>query len=1174
MNRGKIMDKRCPLAEGTKIYDQTNKRTYSILENKGQGALCLAYRAFYTDNLDKKHSVILKELYPVNLGISRTADGVSLDIPANQIHAYNDLQNHFLQAYQTQNSFHEQDALMNATSDSREIFFANNTHYAVMGIDAGDTYDRYSDNTCRELFEIAGSVARAVLEYHKKGYLHLDIKPDNFLVLNGTTSIKLIDFDSIHTIEAVHRLFPISYSIGYAAPEILDYVENRNAAKASVIGTRSDVYSVGAMIFNRLFGRFPDIDDQYPGRDARWEQWIRKCKLMDKTSPKLHWELKQLFHKTLRYHPEDRCDTGELVARLDSMVELAAEKTYLSDQNVCVSTNKANYVSRQKTLSKIREMLLREESHMVFLCGIGGSGKTEAAREYAEAYRQQYHTIQFVNYASSLKDTIISLNFCNYKRPEKQTPEKEYEHKKDELFHHDSRTLLIIDNFDEDLVIDEKRDDEATTIIKQSNADVLRDLAALRNAESGDSIHILITTRNQPSTGSYTKDYMPLENLSEPELTQLFFSINPHQAENGERHQLVHDLLQITSCHTMTVSLVASLSKEAEDYGEPGLEAICALLKEEGLSHLDGEVTYEKDQISRNTEAFTHLKTLFRFNKMSDEEKYVLSNMVLVPVTGIRKKEFSSWVLSDTVKSVRIPVEKLIRTGWIIETNDPDNSIHLHPLISEVVLDELKPEDETWTAFLQTLQQKMDEMNQSYFTAALYGPIALHTGEFLSKRIDSIAKADAVEHIALFLETSHLWCPEEDIFFTNKKSNELKIKLFKFLVQVIPANDPRVSSLYDSIIIGSRPEVLSGSPENYKLLIGAFLDLINILPRRHTFYAKICFYFAIESLTLDHNMKLKFAQKAIESQIELKKSNFQALDDHGWSLLWGTVYLEATRSDDAILHSDQCIQWLLDTGEKMIHAPSCVTPEIVKEYTSYGQRFIYGEHDSATALKFLRLAFDLHRLILPLNESNTIVNGIFHASLGLSDCYSSVNYLMTILQALLQGSSLDHTLVQTLCSNINQLCWKLSDPSKVLETQLQILEILLKIPPTSYCKYSSPLRSCCELICNNCLQTNDSQYMLKVMIQIQEIYEAWFSPDDPALERLFTSVSSLYERIGDQRQARVFKKKAQYVRDLFYIPNHPFLTKVSTAIFVLIKRLIEYSQSFGNTFSDETKRKQ
>lgn len=51
---------------------------------------------------------------------------------------------------------------MNATSDSRDIFIANNTHYAVIGIDAGNTYDRYADNTCRELFEITRSVARAV----------------------------------------------------------------------------------------------------------------------------------------------------------------------------------------------------------------------------------------------------------------------------------------------------------------------------------------------------------------------------------------------------------------------------------------------------------------------------------------------------------------------------------------------------------------------------------------------------------------------------------------------------------------------------------------------------------------------------------------------------------------------------------------------------------------------------------------------------------------------------------------------------------------------------------------------------------------------------------------------------------------------------------------------------
>ena len=531
------------------------------------------------------------------MGIERAADGFSLDIPANQIHTYSNLQKHFLQAYETQNSFHEQDTLMNATSDSRDIFFANNTHYAVIGIDAGDTYDRYADTTCRELFEITRSVARAVFEYHKAGYLHLDIKPDNFFVLKGTTSVKLIDFDSIHKIEEVHKLlFPISYSIGYAAPEVLECRESfENALKINV---QSDVYSIGAMIFNRLFGRFPDIDDQYPGRDTRWEQWIHQCKLLDKASPKLQWELKQLFHKTLRYHPEDRCDTAQLVAQLDHLVKLAStDSYYLSDQDIHVTTSKAHYISRLQALNRIREMLLREESHMVFLSGIGGSGKTETVREYAEMYRHQYHTIQFANYSGSLKNTIISLNYQNYQDFENQEPDKKYEDKITELREHDGHTLLIIDNFDEDLVIDEKRDDEVTVSIKRSNADVLDKLASLRNAESGDSIHILITTRNQPATGSYIKDFLPLENLSEPELTQLFFSINPHDAENRERHQLVHDLLQITSCHTMTVSLVASLSKEAEDYGEPGLEAICALLKKEGLSHLDGEVSHEKDRV-------------------------------------------------------------------------------------------------------------------------------------------------------------------------------------------------------------------------------------------------------------------------------------------------------------------------------------------------------------------------------------------------------------------------------------------------------------------------------------------------------------------------------------------------------------------------------------------------
>lgn len=1156
MNRGKIMDKRCPLTEGTRIFDQTNKRTYCILESKGQGALCLAYRAFYTDNLDKKHSVILKELFPVNLGIERAADGFSLDIPANQIHTYSNLQKHFLQAYETQNSFHEQDTLMNATSDSRDIFFANNTHYAVIGIDAGDTYDRYADTTCRELFEIIRSVARAVFEYHKAGYLHLDIKPDNFFVLKGTTSVKLIDFDSIHKIEEVHKLlFPISYSIGYAAPEVLECRESfENALKINV---QSDVYSIGAMIFNRLFGRFPDIDDQYPGRDTRWEQWIHQCKLLDKASPKLQWELKQLFHKTLRYHPEDRCDTAQLVAQLDLLVKLAStDSYYLSDQDIHVTTSKAHYISRLQALNRIREMLLRPDSHLVFLSGIGGSGKTETAREYAEMYRHQYHTIQFANYSGSLKNTIISLNYQNYQDFEDQEPDKKYEDKISELGEHDGHTLLIIDNFDEDLVIDEKRDDEVTVSIKRSNADVLDKLASLRNAESGDSIHILITTRNQPATGSYIKDFLPLENLSEPELTQLFFSINPHDAENRERHQLVHDLLQITSCHTMTVSLVASLSKEAEDYGEPGLEAICALLKKEGLSHLNGEVSYEKDRVSKNAEAFIHLKTLFRFNKMSDEEKYVLSNMVLVPVTGMRKKEFCSWVLSDTVKSVRIPVEKLIHTGWIIEINDPDNSIHLHPLISEVVLDELKPDEKACSAFLQKLKLIMEKTKEIHWGNP-YLPFAMLIAKLFGKEIDSMQKAELLMCTANFLDSPHNAKLDSII-----KSIEIKIRLFSFLVKTLSKDDLRLKNLFDELCVccSDDPVLLIRSRKNYELWITSLLDLTDSLPLGHPYHIKACVYFVHHTFS-DEETCLEYAQKAIDSQIiELQSLQCMTLEKGDWEFLWRIII---TSSEE--FRSNTFFRWLIDAGQKILHIPACITPNIAKDYCHIGYGITLGRKDDCTmsenlsaltSVNLICLGYQLCKTVLPLEKAaSETEQSLFLASCKLQDVGFGIDCMMEILDDLLKILPPDHLQIEQICVHINSLCWNLKSPSKVLKIQIKIFNILLRTPLSKniWKNVGMPISTSCDLICQNCLHAEDYQETLKVMTIIQDLYENYM-PQHSRQGDLYSNMSELYNRIGDFSRAKEYKKRAMYFKRGIYFPKHPTLTAICSEIKFFLRR--------------------
>ena len=47
--------------------------------------------------------------------------------------------------------------------------------------------------TVEEFIQICVSLQDCLEEFHQSGYLHLDIKPDNFIVING--KIKIIKFE-------------------------------------------------------------------------------------------------------------------------------------------------------------------------------------------------------------------------------------------------------------------------------------------------------------------------------------------------------------------------------------------------------------------------------------------------------------------------------------------------------------------------------------------------------------------------------------------------------------------------------------------------------------------------------------------------------------------------------------------------------------------------------------------------------------------------------------------------------------------------------------------------------------------------------------------------------------------------------------------------------------------
>jgi serine/threonine protein kinase len=108
-------------------------------------------------------------------------------------------------------------------------------------------------NSLLELLNIFKSLCDAIEYVHKKGIAHLDLKPDNILIVPSTNQIKLIDFSSSKKIK--ERLQTKTsdlikpHSIKFASPEQLNTYEG--------LDHLSDIYSLGAVFYTLFTERVP-----------------------------------------------------------------------------------------------------------------------------------------------------------------------------------------------------------------------------------------------------------------------------------------------------------------------------------------------------------------------------------------------------------------------------------------------------------------------------------------------------------------------------------------------------------------------------------------------------------------------------------------------------------------------------------------------------------------------------------------------------------------------------------------------------------------------------------------------------------------------------------------------------------------------------------------------------
>ncbi len=203
---------------------------YEIIEIIGVGGMAVVYKAF--DNID------------------------------NRIVAVKVLKDEFLQNEEFRRRFKNESKAIAVLSHPNivkiyDVSYGDNLQYIVMEYVDGITLKEYIEQQgrldIREAIYFVTQILRALQHAHDKGIVHRDIKPQNIMLLQDGT-IKVTDFGIARFSRSETRTMTDGAigSVHYISPE---------QAKGSVTDAKTDLYSVGVVLYEMLTGKVPFQSD-------------------------------------------------------------------------------------------------------------------------------------------------------------------------------------------------------------------------------------------------------------------------------------------------------------------------------------------------------------------------------------------------------------------------------------------------------------------------------------------------------------------------------------------------------------------------------------------------------------------------------------------------------------------------------------------------------------------------------------------------------------------------------------------------------------------------------------------------------------------------------------------------------------------------------------------------
>ena len=658
---------------------------FEIVDILGAGGSCIAYFVSYNENGSIPHKGILKEYCPVFLeNFKFQRDGNTVMVPHECKDEFEQGIINFKNTYKVINEYlAENVSASNFHPVQLGLYEGNNTVYSLTSCDYGKSYDKINDVSMLEIMKLILSVAKAVEMYHNVGYLHLDIKPKNILVLDDVTDlVKLFDFDSLTSIQLVNSREASTMPI----PEDY-YVPELNNFQLKNIGIQTDIYEIGAMAYSRIFKKNTTIDDIYSIEKID----IDKSDFAVGISPQAKYEIANLFKSTLQISRWKRYSSiSDLKAQLEKIISLLNDHIpYPLDMPKWQPT--ANYVGRENELLEIKKRL--DTDGYVFVRGIGGLGKSEIAKMFVKSFSEEYHTVQFCEYTDSLRMVLASMPFDGINDNDYRDFNELVNSKNKALHLCDEHTLIVIDNFN------------------VTYDDFLRSFLPANNK----SFKVIFTTRCKPASDYYEKKVFDLPRLSEEDC-QTIFRIHSLLTASEENDKQIEQIIRKIDYNTLIIILTARIIRKT------GI-SISEMIKkfdDQELINIDQKVFHEYDISNAEIEVYNtmyaHLNAIFDVSALSDTQKEVLKNFTLISAEGIAVEDFVCSCDKPIID--KNCVFDLSDWGWI--SIDADEVITMHPIVSDIISEnELIKKEDSYYSLAEALEEYCNPDYLSHITIVM-----------------------------------------------------------------------------------------------------------------------------------------------------------------------------------------------------------------------------------------------------------------------------------------------------------------------------------------------------------------------------------------------------------------------------------------------------------------------